>query len=83
MAEKESMKSYTEVLNILSEREINVLVLVGQLLSNKQIAEKLNISVRTVQKHRENISRKAGVTGRGGLERWILNSGNGRQEKNL
>lgn len=76
MAEKEYVKSQTDVLNRLSDREMDVLVLVGQLLSNKQIAEKLNISVRTVQKHRENISRKAGVTGRGGLDRWILSIGN-------
>ena len=45
----------------LSDRENEVLLLVAQGLSSKQIAEKLNISLHTVNTHRKNITRKTGI----------------------
>lgn len=41
------------------EREIIGLISIG--LTNKEIADKLNISIRTVQSHRKNIMQKLGV----------------------
>ncbi|HFA47380.1 MAG TPA: response regulator transcription factor [Bacteroidetes bacterium] len=46
----------------LTKREIEVLKLVGQALSNKEIAEELFISDQTVSVHRKNIMRKIGVS---------------------
>lgn len=46
----------------LSLREIDVIGLIMQGLSNKEIAEKLFISFETVKTHRKNIFRKTGVT---------------------
>jgi DNA-binding NarL/FixJ family response regulator len=45
----------------MTPREREILACVGQGLSSKQIAAHLGISVATVQKHRENLSRKLGT----------------------
>ncbi|HNX46654.1 MAG TPA: response regulator transcription factor, partial [Anaerolineaceae bacterium] len=50
--------------NALSEREIEILKLVGQGKSNKEIAENLFISVNTVKVHLTSVFRKTGVTSR-------------------
>lgn len=46
---------------ILSDREIEVLSLIAQGLLNKEIADKLNISMTTVITHRKNIVEKLGM----------------------
>lgn len=48
----------------LTQRELDILTLVGQGLSNKQIGKKLFISDRTVQAHLSNIFSKLGVSSR-------------------
>lgn len=45
----------------LTRREMEVMCYIGQVLSNKDIAEKLFISDQTVSVHRKNIMRKLGV----------------------
>ncbi len=51
----------------LSEREIDVLKLLTAGNSNKEIADKLNISTHTVISHRKNISQKTGIKSVSGL----------------
>lgn len=51
-------------INLLSDREIEVLQLVGQGKSNKEIAVELNISINTVKVHIGNIYQKISVTSR-------------------
>lgn len=46
----------------LSERETEVLVELAHGLSNKEIADRLNISIHTVISHRKNIVHKTGIT---------------------
>ena len=48
----------------LTEREVEVLVLVGQALSNKQIARELTISEKTVKNHVSNIYAKLHICAR-------------------
>lgn len=45
----------------LTEREIEIVKLIAKECSNKQIADQLFISERTVESHRKNIFRKAGA----------------------
>jgi len=51
----------------LSDREIDVLKLLVEGNSNKEIADKLNISPHTVISHRKNISQKTGIKSVSGL----------------
>lgn len=46
----------------LTDREIQILRMLANELSTKEIAEKLNLSSRTVDSHRENIKKKLNVT---------------------
>lgn len=52
---------------VLSEREIDVLKLLATGLSNKEIADKLNISIHTVISHRKNITQKTCIKSVSGL----------------
>ncbi|KGF72092.1 LuxR family transcriptional regulator [Neosynechococcus sphagnicola sy1] len=59
----------------LSERELQVLELVAAGLTNQQIAEKLDISKRTVDNHISNILTKTATENRVSLVRWALQWG--------
>ena len=56
----------------LSERETEVLVLLAKGCSSKEIADKLNISIHTVNTHRKNITRKTGIKSVAGLAVYAL-----------
>lgn len=56
--------------NNVTERELEVLKLLAQELTSKQIAEKLFISERTVETHRKNLMRKTGANNAIGLVRY-------------
>lgn len=58
----------------LSEREIDVLKLIIAGMSNKQIADKLFISIHTVISHRKNISAKTGIKSQSGLTIYALSN---------
>ncbi len=59
LARKESSSTDTDE-DQLSERELEVLIEICQGLSNNEIADKLFISKRTVEKHRANVLLKTG-----------------------
>ena len=59
----------------LSAREIEVLVLITKGLINKEIAEKLNISLTTVISHRKNITEKLGIKSVSGLTIYAVMNG--------
>ena len=59
----------------LSDREKEVLVLVAKGLLNKEIADKLNISINTVITHRKNITRKTGIKTAPGLTVYAILGG--------
>lgn len=60
------------VVTALTPRERRVLSLVAKTMSNKEIAEKLAISVRTVEHHRSNICAKLQLTGKNSLLAFAL-----------
>lgn len=59
----------------LTPRELEVLVFLAEGASNKGVAEKLGISVRTAETHRENLSRKLGILTVAGLTKYALSRG--------
>ena len=59
----------------LSIREIEVLVLVSKGFINKEIADKLNISLTTVITHRKNITEKLGIKSVSGLTMYAVMNG--------
>ena len=54
----------TGTLRSLTEREIDVLRLVGQGRDNTEVAQELALSVRTVERHLTSIYAKLGISGR-------------------
>lgn len=56
----------------LSNREVDVLICVAKGMTNKDISEKLNISVHTVISHRKNIIKKTGIKSVSGLTVYAL-----------
>jgi two-component system response regulator NreC len=62
-------------LEILSERERQVLELVGEGLNNHQIGERLGLSPKTIARHRERIMHKLNMHSRTELVRFAIRSG--------
>ncbi len=59
----------------LSQREIEVLCQLAKGLTNKEIADKLFISINTVLTHRKNISAKLGIRSVSGLSVYAIMNG--------
>lgn len=59
----------------LSEREVQVLRLIAEGLTNQEIAEQLFISIKTVQTHRRNIMDKLDLHDRVDLVKYALKKG--------
>jgi DNA-binding CsgD family transcriptional regulator len=56
----------------LTRRETDVLKLVATGLANKEVADKLSISIHTVISHRKNISEKTGIRSAQGLTMYAV-----------
>jgi len=65
-----------EPLSLLSNREREVLVAIAEGMTNKEIASRLGIGVRTVESHRERVMQRLGINSVAGLTRYAV-------EKNL
>jgi DNA-binding NarL/FixJ family response regulator len=59
----------------LTPREREVLTLIAEGLSNKEIADRLVISIKTVGRHRENIMRKLNLHNRVELVKYAIEKG--------
>ncbi len=69
------VESESQVQAPLSDRELQVIELVASGLTNQDIAEKLEISKRTVDNHISNILTKTETDNRVALVRWALQWG--------
>lgn len=63
----EAVEDNTPGIYLLTRRESEILSLIAQAFSNKEIASRLYISDQTVSVHRKNIMRKLGVCNAAGL----------------
>jgi DNA-binding NarL/FixJ family response regulator len=61
--------------DILTPRELEVLKLIAEAYSSKEIAAELFISVKTVERHRQNILGKLGMSDRVELTRYAIRRG--------
>ena len=59
----------------LSERELEIIQLVAQGLTNQEIGENLMISKRTVDNHVSNVLTKTGAKNRVALLNWAMDHG--------
>jgi len=59
----------------LSSREMEVLQLIAEGEANKQIADDLSISIKTVEKHREHLMQKLDIHDTAGLTRYAIGAG--------
>ena len=59
----------------LSQREAQVLQLIARGLPNKQIADVLGISIKTVEKHRQQLIDKLDIHDTAGLTRYAVDAG--------
>ena len=82
-AESALVKDYLERLRrgerlptaVLTPREDEVVKLIAEGYSSREIARELTISVRTVERHRENILHKLGMRDRTELTRYAIRAG--------
>jgi DNA-binding NarL/FixJ family response regulator len=59
----------------LSSREEEILQLIAEGAANKQIAGILNLSIKTVEKHRQRLMNKLQIHNTAGLTRYALTNG--------
>lgn len=59
----------------LTSREVEILQLIAEGKANKQTASELNISIKTVEKHRQSLMAKLNIHDTAGLTRYALASG--------
>ena len=60
---------------MLTPRELEVLKLITEAASSKEIAAELVISIKTVERHRQNILDKLGMRDRVELTRYAIRHG--------
>jgi DNA-binding NarL/FixJ family response regulator len=64
-----------EQFDVLTPRELEVVKLIAEAHSSKEIAKELVISVKTVERHRQNILDKLGMSDRVELTRYAIRRG--------
>jgi DNA-binding NarL/FixJ family response regulator len=64
-----------ESFDVLTPRELQVLKLIAEAQTSKEIAQELVISVKTVERHRQNILDKLGMSDRVELTRYAIRRG--------
>lgn len=63
----------------LSNRELQVLQMIGRGMSTREAAETLNLSIKTVESHRQRLKRKLSLTTAAQLMQYAVNWAGGRE----
>jgi two-component system, NarL family, response regulator NreC len=71
----EGDRSQPKLTEVLSERELQVLKLVAEGFSSREIAQQIFISVKTVETYRSRFAEKLGLTSRADIVRYALETG--------
>jgi two-component system, OmpR family, response regulator len=61
-----------DIHNKLSKTEFRIMQMIAEGMSTKEIAHTLNISIKTVENHRHNISKKLNLTGHNSLIKYAI-----------
>lgn len=72
---KSTTKDNSKFKNALSEREVDIIVFICEGLQNKEMADKLSVSIRTIEGHRKNISKKTKANHVADIIRYAVNNG--------
>lgn len=75
IADEQGKRALERLRKLLSARQLQVAKLVAEGLSNKEIAERLGITVRTVESHLDHIYRVLEIKSRSALTRVIVEAG--------
>jgi DNA-binding NarL/FixJ family response regulator len=76
LAEPESRKTTSSSpVDVLTPREVDILLRIVQGYTNRQIADELSLSIRTVEGHRSNLTAKLGLYSRVELVRYAREHG--------
>ena len=75
VAVRDGSAATSEAAAVLTPRELDVLTLVAQGLSNPDIAQRLVLSEHTVRRHPANISRKLRLSSRAAAVAWGVHPG--------
>lgn len=71
----ERSRSPDKLTDVLSERELQVLKLVAEGFSSREIAQQIFVSVKTVETYRGRFAEKLGLTSRADIVRYALETG--------
>ena len=75
----QTTQPYSAVVDRLTDRELEIFHLIGEAISTGAIAERLIVSVNTIETHRQNIKKKLGIKNAAELSQravqWVLENG--------
>lgn len=74
-AESPDVLDQKELLETLSDREKQIVVFVASGMTNKEIAQNLGLSIKTVESHRSNISKKLKIFDIAGITLFAVRTG--------
>jgi len=72
---RQALERGSETFDVLTPRELQVVKLIAEARSSKEIAQELVISLKTVERHRQNILDKLGMSDRVELTRYAIRRG--------
>lgn len=73
--ESPDARDQKELLETLSDREKQIVIFVASGMTNKEIAQNLGLSIKTVESHRSNVAKKLGIFDIAGVTLFAVRTG--------